>query len=368
MTMDNFKGTKHLEVAFGQETRIAGCNGIGKSTIADAFFWVLLGSDSHGNAPGSNNFREKPLDEEGKEIHNLTTAVTLDCTLDGQPFQLRREQTENWVKKRGQAEAMFSGNVSSWWINGVERKANDFKAAVASITSTDVFCYIAMLSAFNQADVKTRRSVLVGMSDKDIAAHLLEEPDYSFIKAETTAKNIKPEDLQKMLKDRLKLQNAELKMIPARADEARRLIPDMQEVDAEKAQQTLDQATQATEELDRKIAVAMTADTGAVLLERIAVDFASGDYPDYVRPYKDALDRALAQQITMKNRIDYVDAWLCGLNTREAWVIRHNVIDNLPWRETVRLYQQEFGVYYSKDSLKRIKEHALEKIYRMAED
>ena len=270
MIMDNFKGTKHLEVCFGQETRIAGRNGIGKSTIADAFFWVLLGSDSHGNAPGSNNFREKPLDEDGREIHNLTTAVTLDCTLDGQPFQLRREQTENWVKKRGQAEAVFSGNVSSWWINGVERKANDFKAAVASITSTDVFCYIAMLSAFNQADVKTRRSVLVGMSDGDIASHLLEAPEYGFIKAETAAKNIKPEELQKVLKDRLKLQNAELKMIPARADEARRLIPDMQEADVEKARQTVDKAAAATEELDRKIAAAMAADTGAALLERIA--------------------------------------------------------------------------------------------------
>lgn len=102
--------------------------------------------------------------------------------------------------------------------------------------------------------------------------------------------------------------------------------------------------------------------------ERIAVDFADEEYPDYVRPYKEALDRAVVQQAAMKNRIEYVEAWLCGLTTREAWIIRHNVIDNLPWRETVRLYQQEFGVYYSKDSLKRIKEHALEKIYRMAED
>ncbi len=101
--------------------------------------------------------------------------------------------------------------------------------------------------------------------------------------------------------------------------------------------------------------------------ERIAVKFAAEDYPEYVKPYKRRLDQATEQANRMKNRIEYVEAWLCGLTTKEEWIIRHNVMDGLSWRDTVRLYQEEFGTYCSKDSLKRMRDHALDKIYRIAE-
>ena len=65
----NFKGIRNLTIDFADtETHIFGMNGSGKSSIADAFTWVLFNKDSHGNAPGSDNFREKPLDAEGNAI------------------------------------------------------------------------------------------------------------------------------------------------------------------------------------------------------------------------------------------------------------------------------------------------------------
>lgn len=269
MTLENFKGTKFLDVHFGQETRISGRNGLGKTTIADAFFWVLLGRDSHGNAPGTNNFREKPLDADGSELHNLTTSVELACTLDGKPFILKRAQSENWVKKRGQGEAVFSGNVSNYWINGVEQKAGDFKAAVASLCSEEVFSYIASLSAFNRADVKARRSVLVSMSDADAASELLEREEYRFIAEETAARNIRPEGLKKVLQDQLKLQNADLKLIPARIDEARRLMPSFEDYAVADAKELVSKSDAQLESIDRQIAAAMANDAGAMLAERV---------------------------------------------------------------------------------------------------
>ena len=79
MLIRNFKGTKEKEIKFGQKTAVYAQNGLGKTTIADAFYWVLFNKDSAGNAPGSDNFREKPLDSNGEEIHNLETEVTLFC-------------------------------------------------------------------------------------------------------------------------------------------------------------------------------------------------------------------------------------------------------------------------------------------------
>ena len=89
MRIANFKGIRSLTVTFGSDsTAISGMNGTGKSSIADAFSWVLWNKDSHGNAPGSDNFHEKPLDERGNEIHNLDTTVELLCTLEPREKQI----------------------------------------------------------------------------------------------------------------------------------------------------------------------------------------------------------------------------------------------------------------------------------------
>lgn len=100
---------------------------------------------------------------------------------------------------------------------------------------------------------------------------------------------------------------------------------------------------------------------------RVACRFADGDYPDYVKPYKAELDRALVQKDAAENRVHYVDAWMGGLNDIESWVVKNQVIGGLPWQETMRKYSADFGVACSKDRLKRIRDKALDKIYRMAE-
>jgi len=231
MLISNFKGTRELVLEFGETTRIRGMNGTGKSTIPDAFMWVLFNKDSHGNAPGSDNFREKPLDEDGKEVHNLDTTVELYCKLDGQPFNLRRTQREKWVKKRGNAEAVFQGNESTYWINEVETKLSDFKARIAMITSEEVFRLIASLSAFNQIEWKKRRQQLLEMSGTDVDGELLLRPEYRPIADEAGQRNIAVDDLRKVLTDQRKRMNDELRMIPVRIDEAKRAMP---EVDPQK--------------------------------------------------------------------------------------------------------------------------------------
>ena len=225
MVISNFKGTRELSIDFGDVTRISGMNGTGKTTIPDAFSWVLWNKDSRGNAPGSYDFREKPLDENGDEIHNLDTTVELFCRLDGQPFNLRRTQRENWVKKRGSAEAVYQGNVSTYWINDVETKLTDFKARIAQITSEEVFRLIGSLSAFNALDWKKRREQLIALSDTDVDALLLQRDEYRALADECAQRNVAVEDLRKILTDQRKRTNEELKMIPVRIDEARKALP-----------------------------------------------------------------------------------------------------------------------------------------------
>ena len=63
----------------------------------------------------------------------------------------------------------------------------------------------------------------------------------------------------------------------------------------------------------------------------------------------------------------FVSAWLNGLPERERWIVEHQVIDGEYWKEVVCKFKTAFQEETSKDSLKRLKQRAMEKIYQMAE-
>lgn len=64
--------------------------------------------------------------------------------------------------------------------------------------------------------------------------------------------------------------------------------------------------------------------------------------------------------------VEYVQSWFSGLNERERTVLKAQMIDDLSWRDTVTAYSQKFGDVVSKDTLKRIKGNAMDKILEMA--
>ncbi len=229
LVVENFKGIREMAIEFTDTTNIYGANATGKTSIQDAFTWLLFNKDAEGNAPGSDNFREKPLDADGKEIHNLDTSVTAFFELDDAPFVLKRTQRESWVKKRGQMDAAFQGNVSVYWINEVETKASDFKARVAGIATDEVFRLITSLGAFNAMEWKKRRAQLVAMSGADVDAHLLATDEYADIREEVAQRGIGVDDLRKVLSDQRKKVNTELQLIPARIDEAHHIRPQVSE-------------------------------------------------------------------------------------------------------------------------------------------
>ena len=260
--ISNFKGIRKLEIDFGSVTRISGMNGTGKTTIPDAFCWVLWNKDSRGNAPGSYDFHEKPLDEYGEEIHNLDTTVELDCRLDGQRFNIKRTQRENWVQKRGSTEAVFQGNTSTYWINDVETKLSDFKARISQITSEEIFRLIGSLSAFNALDWKKRREQLIALSDADVDEMLLQQEKYRPLADECGQRGIEVDNLRKVLSDQRKRTNDELRMIPVRIDEARKAMPEFKPNEVRDAEYIVKDTISDIERINGYIAE-IKAQTGA---------------------------------------------------------------------------------------------------------
>lgn len=140
LTLHNFKGTRDQVLVFdGSDVEIAGRNGSGKSTVFDAFTWLLFGKDHRGL--DWTNFDIKPIDPATREaIHHLDHYVEAELTIDGSPRTLRREIAENWVKPRGQADTVMQGHTQSFIIDGVACSTKrDYDTAVAQWISEDIF-------------------------------------------------------------------------------------------------------------------------------------------------------------------------------------------------------------------------------------
>ena len=100
---------------------------------------------------------------------------------------------------------------------------------------------------------------------------------------------------------------------------------------------------------------------------RIAMKFADGFTPDYIKEIEREIRTLEEERRTKLSTIVFVDAWLKALNKRERFVIENKVIGGMFWREMIFAYKAEFGDEYSKQGMKKIKDRAMERIYKVAE-
>lgn len=174
LTIDNFKGIRHFEFTPGGESvEVLGENGTGKSTLFDAFIWLLFGKDHRGqSASGTSGFDIKPIDPATREvIHHATTSVEAALILDGYPKTIRRTWREEWVKPRGQAEAVLTGHTASFWVDGVELPTKkEYDAVVAAWVDERIFKAITdpMYLIGGQTAWKDLRGMLLDIVGGDI--------------------------------------------------------------------------------------------------------------------------------------------------------------------------------------------------------
>lgn len=165
LSMENFKCHRHLELDLrGGNASVYGDNATGKSSIYDAFTWLLFAKDSHGN--GEKNMDIKPLDQNGEVAdHDCETAVEALLQVDGNDICLRRTLKEVWVTKRGSSEAVYDGNTSEYFVNGVPVKQQEFKTRVDALVSEDMFRTLTSVSFFAEGmPWQKRRELLFGMA------------------------------------------------------------------------------------------------------------------------------------------------------------------------------------------------------------
>ena len=178
LTIQNFK--KILDPVVypfdGANVIIKGDNETGKTTLMDAFMWCLFEKDS----AGATKFSWKPLDNEGNEIHNLVTAVELTLLVDGKTRSFKRTVVESYEVNRGDGPSVFKGNDTVPYIDGIQKKAAEFKAAVDALVKEETFKMLTSSSYFNAMPWTKQREILftLAQSVKDLDV-VVKNPEFA---------------------------------------------------------------------------------------------------------------------------------------------------------------------------------------------
>lgn len=250
LSLHNFKGVKDFELEpDGQDVAIFGDNGTGKTTLADAWFWLLFGKDSANRA----DFDIKTISEDGKPAHGLEHEVEAALDLGDRSLILRKVYQENWTKKRGSATREFTGHTTDHFIDGVPSKKNEYEVKIASIVDEDAFKLLTNPRYFNEVlHWQARRKLLLevcgDVRDEDVIIS-----DIGLAELPTILNGRPLDDYRKIVQAKRTEINGELQKVPVRIDEAQRGLPEVTE-DATDVQASLTEHNQQRKEKSQALA------------------------------------------------------------------------------------------------------------------
>lgn len=233
--LENFKGIRNLDVKFSNKTKVKGQNAVGKTTIFDAFTWLLFNK----NSAGEEKFNVRPLDNDGKRIDNVEIKAVAVLDVDGKEVELSKVQKQNWVKKRGTNTVTLQGNPNTYEIDGYPKSEADFKAYVAGLSqSEDMFKLLTNPQYFSSLKWKEQRDILIKLiaevSDVELAKEMFDENAYAESLIEELEKAPSTDDIRAKFSKALSEWKKKQAEIPVRIDEAEK-----SKVDVDTAEQEL---------------------------------------------------------------------------------------------------------------------------------
>lgn len=241
LKLRNFKGIKEFELASRYEENLAvyGANGTGKTSIFDAFMYLLFDKDSQ----NKKEFSIKTRDENGDEIHFLEHEVSAVLSIAMQHTELKKVYKEKWTKKTGAIDKEFTGHTTDYYINDVKAKKKEYMDFVSDLIDENTFKMITSPTFFSeQLKWQEQRDVVMtiagDLTDEEV---IQSNPELAELTDLLGARSV--EDARKIAIQKRKDVNEQLQNIPVRIDEAARNMPDVSELD----QQLLTDEIQALE-------------------------------------------------------------------------------------------------------------------------
>lgn len=229
LTIENFAGFKKQTFEFnGQDARVYGANGTGKTTTATALQWLLFDKGLDGS---TKSFNPVPLKENNEEDYELIPTVEVELNKDGKTLKIRKESHPKYTKNQSNNRKEYSrSRTKKQYINDERLKVKDFQSRIAELVDEDVFKLITNPAAFNDLEWKKQRELLFEIADQI--------DDEDIIKTNKDFKDLKDilgdHDIEvktKILNDKIKQIRKDIEDIPVRINQTESNKQDVPEHD-----------------------------------------------------------------------------------------------------------------------------------------
>ena len=225
----NFKGVSAFRLGLdGKDAYIFGRNAAGKTTLMDAFRWLMFGTDS----TGRTDFQVRPVDKYGRMVDNIDIEVEAQLSIDGEPVTLKKTQKQNWVKKRGSDAPTFQGNTNSYEVNGFPASQTEFNQKVSDIIGEDLFKLLTNPKSFPAMKWSEQRKILLRFVSDITDADVLDTDADKYSLIADDVKTAGADKAKEKVASTLKALKNDQKSYPVRIDEASRTITPAMDADA----------------------------------------------------------------------------------------------------------------------------------------
>lgn len=195
----------------GNNVKIYGDNGTGKTTVANSFSWLLFGK----NIEGKLMKNIIPKNNNGDELLDKTPTVKATLKLDDETLTLERRSEP--VKKKNEygVDEYSASRKTGYFVNDIPYTAKDFNAYIEQIVNEEVFKLVTNVNEFARMNWKDKRELLFNISGDIDKKEIIERDDeLEFLNEFENDKEIDQE--KKRLTNLLKESKNELNNIPSK--------------------------------------------------------------------------------------------------------------------------------------------------------
>lgn len=245
LEINNFKGISNLSIDFAKVTNIKGENALGKTSIFDAFTWLLFDKDSKDR----KDFDVRPLDNYNNVIRGLNPHVVAHLNIEGKEIKLTKTLKEKWSRAKSESERKFTGNETMYEINDVPVKKSEYTKKISEIVDEKQFKLLTNPYLFSNLNWKEAREIIL-----EIAGDVSIEQVFTINKdLRAIEDDLKKDDVENILKSRnasIKKLKEEKKSIPYKIEEANNSI---QEIDFTSIEAEIEVKENKLKDIDRQL-------------------------------------------------------------------------------------------------------------------
>ena len=245
LSIENWRAQNKSIEFLGNITEIKGRNESGKSSVMNAFLWLLTGYDEE------DRLNYNLFDNTVPQTYENAVPASVEAVFDvnGNGYTFKRTAKQGWSRPRGKSEYERKGTDDySFFIDGIEVSATQYKSQIESLLAPIEKLKIMLnLRYFLMLDWKEMRKQLEAMVGEIESSDF--KGDYSTILQDLV--KYTPDELKSLYKAKMKPMKVSIDSLPVTIETMQTNLPDLTEV--EEARKAIDEAKQQIADIDEKI-------------------------------------------------------------------------------------------------------------------